>query len=233
MATCPECDADLDVDEYDVDKGDLLSCPECGTNLEVVSVSPLELEAAQEDDDEDDDDLDDDDDVGDEEEDEDEDEEGGLGPVNEALRSKRDHLAGLLGEMESILVAYSGGCRQRLSRVRRHCRASGCRALRDRRQSELSPPTPRARGAHRARVRAPARDHPYLRARAPRVSREPREPLLLLQARALHAPDGARARAPHRGGGRRQQRRRPRRLPARAARRRGNSACAARSTRPG
>jgi uncharacterized protein len=29
--------------------------------------------------------------------------------VNEALRSKRDHLAGLLGEMESILVAYSGG----------------------------------------------------------------------------------------------------------------------------
>ena len=55
MATCPECDADLDVDEYDVDKGDLLSCPECGSNLEVVSVSPLEIEAAQEDDDEDDD----------------------------------------------------------------------------------------------------------------------------------------------------------------------------------
>ena len=42
MATCPECDADLDVDEYDVDKGDLLSCPECGSNLEVVSLSPLE-----------------------------------------------------------------------------------------------------------------------------------------------------------------------------------------------
>ena len=75
ITTYPECDADLDVDEYDVDKGDLLSCPECGTNLEVVSVSPLELESTQEDDDEDDDDLDDDDDVGDEEEDEDEDEE--------------------------------------------------------------------------------------------------------------------------------------------------------------
>ena len=56
MATCPECDADLDVDEYDVDKGDLLSCPECGSNLEVVSVTPLEIEAAQEDDDEDEDD---------------------------------------------------------------------------------------------------------------------------------------------------------------------------------
>jgi alpha-aminoadipate carrier protein LysW len=61
MATCPECDGELDVDEYDVDKGDLLSCPECGTNLEVVSVSPLEFEAAPEDDDEEDDDLDDDD----------------------------------------------------------------------------------------------------------------------------------------------------------------------------
>ena len=38
MATCPECDSDIDVDEYDVDKGDLISCPECGTNLEVVNL---------------------------------------------------------------------------------------------------------------------------------------------------------------------------------------------------
>src|SRR5436190_1595772 len=42
MATCPECDSDIDVDEYDVDKGDLISCPECGTNLEVVNLSPLD-----------------------------------------------------------------------------------------------------------------------------------------------------------------------------------------------
>jgi alpha-aminoadipate carrier protein LysW len=61
MATCPECDGELDIDEYDVDKGDLLSCPECGTNLEVVNVSPLEFEAASEDEEEEDDDLDDDD----------------------------------------------------------------------------------------------------------------------------------------------------------------------------
>lgn len=59
MATCPECDGELDIDEYDVDKGDLLSCPECGTNLEVVNVSPLEFESAPEDDDEDDEDLED------------------------------------------------------------------------------------------------------------------------------------------------------------------------------
>ncbi|MDQ3440202.1 MAG: hypothetical protein M3478_07605 [Planctomycetota bacterium] len=58
MATCPECDADIDVDEFDVDKGDLISCAECGTNLEVTSTSPLELETAGDDDDDDDDDDD-------------------------------------------------------------------------------------------------------------------------------------------------------------------------------
>ena len=46
MDTCPECDADLDVDEFDVDKGDLIRCAECGTNLEVTSTAPLEFEAA-------------------------------------------------------------------------------------------------------------------------------------------------------------------------------------------
>lgn len=60
MATCPECDADIDVDEFDVDKGDLISCAECGTNLEVTGTSPLELEAAGDEDDDDDDDDDDD-----------------------------------------------------------------------------------------------------------------------------------------------------------------------------
>lgn len=34
----------MDVDEFDVDRGDRLSCPECGANLEVVGVSPVELE---------------------------------------------------------------------------------------------------------------------------------------------------------------------------------------------
>jgi len=69
MATCPECDAEIEVDEFDVDKGDQLSCPECGSNLEVVSVSPLELDLAQED-------LEDDEeaDEGDEEDEETEDE---------------------------------------------------------------------------------------------------------------------------------------------------------------
>jgi alpha-aminoadipate carrier protein LysW len=69
MATCPECDAEIEVDEFDVDKGDQLSCPECGSNLEVVSVSPLELDlvAEDEDDEEEEDDLDDDEDLEDDE----------------------------------------------------------------------------------------------------------------------------------------------------------------------
>jgi len=62
MAICPECDAEIEVDEFDVDKGDQLSCPECGSNLEVTGLSPIELDVApDEDEDEDDEDLDDDD----------------------------------------------------------------------------------------------------------------------------------------------------------------------------
>jgi alpha-aminoadipate carrier protein LysW len=74
MATCPECDADVEVDEFDVDKGDQLSCPECGSNLEVTGLSPLELDLVL-DDDEEDDDVEDEEGLGDDEDDdEDEDE---------------------------------------------------------------------------------------------------------------------------------------------------------------
>jgi alpha-aminoadipate/glutamate carrier protein LysW len=61
-AICPECDSPIDVDEFDVDIGDELTCSECGTLLRVSSDSPLEFEAA----DEDDDDLDDDEEEADE-----------------------------------------------------------------------------------------------------------------------------------------------------------------------
>ena len=49
LATCPECSAELEIDECDVDRGDLLSCPECNQGLAVTSLSPLELEPALED----------------------------------------------------------------------------------------------------------------------------------------------------------------------------------------
>tara|TARA_Y100000294_G_scaffold84541_2_gene79256 strand:- start:774 stop:1037 length:264 start_codon:yes stop_codon:yes gene_type:complete len=56
MATCPECEADVDVDDFDVDRGDTLSCQDCGRMLEVISLSPIELDLVPEEDDEDGDD---------------------------------------------------------------------------------------------------------------------------------------------------------------------------------
>jgi alpha-aminoadipate carrier protein LysW len=53
MAVCPECEADIEIDEYDVDKGEIISCPECGVELEVVGLSPLQLDTATPGDDED------------------------------------------------------------------------------------------------------------------------------------------------------------------------------------
>jgi len=47
--TCPECDADVHVDT-DADKGDIVSCEECGTDLEVVGLDPVELDVVEEDD---------------------------------------------------------------------------------------------------------------------------------------------------------------------------------------
>jgi alpha-aminoadipate/glutamate carrier protein LysW len=54
-AICPECDSPIDVDEFDVDIGDELTCSECGSLLRVSGESPLEFELADEDDDVDDD----------------------------------------------------------------------------------------------------------------------------------------------------------------------------------
>jgi len=49
MAVCPECEADVEIDEYDVDKGEIISCPECGVELEVVGLAPLQLDVAPQD----------------------------------------------------------------------------------------------------------------------------------------------------------------------------------------
>ena len=81
MVNCPLCDAAIDVDEDELDEGDSLICEECGANLNVSGVSPLELTADDEsdedddldDDDEDDDFEDEDDDLDEEDDDEDED----------------------------------------------------------------------------------------------------------------------------------------------------------------
>ncbi len=46
---CPECDSDLDIDQDEVDEGEVVSCPECGSDFEVVTANPLELKPIEED----------------------------------------------------------------------------------------------------------------------------------------------------------------------------------------
>ncbi len=55
IGTCPECEAEVHVDT-DTDKGDTVACGECGTELEVVGLAPVELDIVEDslDDDEDD-----------------------------------------------------------------------------------------------------------------------------------------------------------------------------------
>lgn len=40
---CPECESNLDIDAEEVDEGEIVSCPECGTDYEVITTHPLEL----------------------------------------------------------------------------------------------------------------------------------------------------------------------------------------------
>lgn len=65
MATCPECDAELEIDDDDLDEmeiGDPWDCEACGSHLRVASLDPLEFDL-------DDDEADDEDeDAGDDEE---------------------------------------------------------------------------------------------------------------------------------------------------------------------
>jgi alpha-aminoadipate carrier protein LysW len=54
MVYCPECESDLDIEEDEVDEGEVVSCPECGTDFEIVTVNPIELKPVDEEEDEED-----------------------------------------------------------------------------------------------------------------------------------------------------------------------------------
>ncbi len=74
MSYCPECEAVIE-DEFE-EVGEVISCPECGVELEVISIDPVEFDLApvdDEDEDEEDfrfDESDDEEDDWDEEDDE-------------------------------------------------------------------------------------------------------------------------------------------------------------------
>ncbi len=81
MSYCPECEAVIDEEFEDV--GEIFTCPECGVELEVISIDPLEFDLAPVDDEDDDEfgyddaedeeEWDDDDDFDDDDEEDDED----------------------------------------------------------------------------------------------------------------------------------------------------------------
>jgi alpha-aminoadipate carrier protein LysW len=54
---CPECDEEVYVDA-ESEQGDIVSCDECGAELEVVGLDPIELDIYEENDYDDSDDED-------------------------------------------------------------------------------------------------------------------------------------------------------------------------------
>lgn len=56
MATCPECDIEIEIDETDLEEmevGDPWVCEGCASNLRLAVLDPLEFDVDDEDDDED------------------------------------------------------------------------------------------------------------------------------------------------------------------------------------
>jgi alpha-aminoadipate carrier protein LysW len=51
VVRCPECSVDLDVDEDEVEEGEILNCPECEVEIEVVQVHPVRLNVISDEDD--------------------------------------------------------------------------------------------------------------------------------------------------------------------------------------
>jgi len=52
VVRCPECAVEIDLDEDEVEEGEILNCPECEVELEVVQTHPVHLNVISEDDEE-------------------------------------------------------------------------------------------------------------------------------------------------------------------------------------
>jgi lysine biosynthesis protein LysW len=89
MATCPECDAEMEIDDDDIEEmevGDPWDCEACGSHLRVASLDPLDFENDDDEDEDEEDDEDSEEDSEDEDsefDDEDEPEDGNGGDWEE------------------------------------------------------------------------------------------------------------------------------------------------------
>lgn len=55
MATCPECDAEIDIDDADLEDlqiGDAFECADCGSALRIATLDPLEFDLDDDEDEE-------------------------------------------------------------------------------------------------------------------------------------------------------------------------------------
>jgi len=76
VVRCPKCSTEIDVDEDEVEEGEILACPECETEMEVVQIHPVKVNAiSEDDDDEEEEESEDGDDPKDEDEDDEDEEE--------------------------------------------------------------------------------------------------------------------------------------------------------------
>ena len=48
MLYCPECETSFDIEDDEVDEGEVITCTECGTDFEVTTIIPVELKPVEE-----------------------------------------------------------------------------------------------------------------------------------------------------------------------------------------
>jgi len=92
VVKCPDCDADIDLDEAEIEEGELLSCPECEAELEVVQTHPIHLDVVS-----DEDELDDEEEE--ETDEEDDEEEEGEDDEDEEIEKEIDEDRGLTEDL--------------------------------------------------------------------------------------------------------------------------------------
>ncbi|HEX3738817.1 MAG TPA: hypothetical protein VHV29_03740 [Terriglobales bacterium] len=48
MLYCPECENSFDIEDDEVDEGEIITCTECGSDFEVTTINPVELKPVEE-----------------------------------------------------------------------------------------------------------------------------------------------------------------------------------------